>query len=74
MRIGAQCDRHGKPLAQRIKAVRILERALFVAQRAFVQLDQLARIGKIVVNAGSEDAKYMRAKRRAWTKAQKDAD
>ena len=35
---------------------------------------ELARIGKIIVNAGSEDAKIMRAKRREWKKAQKDAD
>ena len=34
---------------------------------------QTARIGKIIMNAGSEDAKIMREKRRAWKKAQKES-
>ena len=33
---------------------------------------QTARIGKIIMNAGSEDAKIMREKRKAWKKAQKE--
>ena len=34
---------------------------------------ELGRIGKIIVNAGSEDARIMRAKRKAWKKARKEA-
>jgi ferredoxin len=32
---------------------------------------ELSRLGKIVANAGSEDAKIMREKRKEWKKAQK---
>ena len=35
---------------------------------------ELSRIGKIVLNAGSEDAKLMREKRKEWKKAQKGKD
>jgi hypothetical protein len=35
---------------------------------------ELSRVGKIVLNAGSEDAKLMREKRKAWKAAQKDAE
>ncbi len=35
---------------------------------------ELSRIGKIVLNAGSEDAKLMREKRKEWKKAQKGTD
>ena len=33
---------------------------------------QISRVGKIIANSGSEDAKIMREKRKAWKKAQKD--
>ena len=33
---------------------------------------ELGRVGKIIVNAGSEDAKIMRKKRKEWKKAQKE--
>ena len=35
---------------------------------------ELARVGKIILNSGSEDAKIMREKRREWKKAQKGTD
>ena len=34
---------------------------------------QAARVCKIIANSGSEDAKIMREKRRAWKKAQKES-
>ena len=34
---------------------------------------ELARVGKIILNSGSAEAKTMRAKRKAWRKAQKEA-
>ncbi|MBQ7687704.1 MAG: FAD-dependent oxidoreductase [Clostridia bacterium] len=35
---------------------------------------ELLRVGKIILNAGSEEAKIMREKRREWKKAQKGTD
>ncbi len=34
---------------------------------------ELGRVGKIILNSGSEEARIMRAKRKAWKKAQKEA-
>ena len=34
---------------------------------------EIARVGKIIANSGSEDAKIMREKRKAWKKAQKES-
>jgi ferredoxin len=35
---------------------------------------ELVRVGKIILNSGSEDAKIMREKRKEWKKAQKGTD
>ena len=34
---------------------------------------ELGRIGRIIANSGSEEAKIMREKRREWKKAQRES-